>query len=579
MESDTKNTSAGSSTEAHSKSSVRVCQNCNNEFVIESDDSAFCEKMKVPSPTWCPECRMMRRFVWTSGRILYRQKFDSGEEGITFYPPGNPHKIYSQEKWWSDEWDPKSFGKEYDFKKSFFEQWLQLFREVPHPTLYTSHTTMINSPWCNGAADLKNCYLCFRSDFSENCAYTNTMAKNKECFDVAFTNDSELCYQAVMANKCYRAFWSQDCEDSQDIWFSRDLIGCSNCIGCINLRNKQYHILNQPYTKEEYAKKLEELNFGSLKNVNDFRARAEKLFLEYPRRQFHGRKNVNVTGDYIFNSKNVHDSYQVGNGENIRYGQLLKLGPSKDAYDYTIFGENSELIYESVWVGLTVNNIKFSFWNYHAHDLEYSFACHGSGNLFGCVGIRNSEYCILNKQYSKKDYQDLVGKIKKQMMEVPYIDSRKKEYRYGEYFPAEFSPWAYNETSAYEFFPISKEEAVSNGYVWRDSDAKEYEPATVSFADDIKDVTDEILGGILKCDDCGKNYRLVKMELDFYRRMDLPIPRQCPLCRDRVRFKQLNPIKIFSRKCAKCGKEIETSYAPDRQEIVYCESCYQSEVA
>ncbi|MCX6723454.1 MAG: hypothetical protein NT094_05360, partial [Candidatus Staskawiczbacteria bacterium] len=141
----------------------------------------------------------------------------------------------------------------------------------------------------------------------------------------------------------------------------------------------------------------------------------------------------------------------------------------------------------------------------------------------------------------------------------------------GEYFPAEFSPWAYNETSAYEFFPISKEEVINKGYIWRDSDSREYEPATVSVADDIKNITDEILNGILKCDDCGKNYKIIKMELEFYRRMNIPIPYKCPLCRDRTRFKQLNPIKIFLRNCAKCNKEIQTSYSPDRPEIIYCE--------
>jgi hypothetical protein len=28
----------------------------------------------------------------------------------------------------------------------------------------------------------------------------------------------------------------------------------------------------------------------------------------------------------------------------------------------------------------------------------------------------------------------------------------------------------------------------------------------------------------------------------------------------------------------KCNVEFETSYAPDRSEIVYCEKCYQQEV-
>ena len=97
--------------------------------------------------------------------------------------------------------------------------------------------------------------------------------------------------------------------------------------------------------------------------------------------------------------------------------------------------------------------------------------------------------------------------------------------------------------------------------------------------DHIRDAKDNILQAILKCDSCPKNYQIVPKELSFYRRFSIPVPRQCPLCRDRARIKRLNPIAIYDRACAKCGKEIKTSYAPERQEVVYCESCYQQEVA
>lgn len=96
--------------------------------------------------------------------------------------------------------------------------------------------------------------------------------------------------------------------------------------------------------------------------------------------------------------------------------------------------------------------------------------------------------------------------------------------------------------------------------------------------DHIKDVPDDILQAILKCARCGKNYRIIRMELDLYRRMNIPIPRKCPFCRDRARIALLNSIKIYNRTCAKCGTAIQTSYAPDRPEIVYCEVCYQTEV-
>jgi hypothetical protein len=164
------------------------------------------------------------------------------------------------------------------------------------------------------------------------------------------------------------------------------------------------------------------------------------------------------------------------------------------------------------------------------------------------------------------------------MAEVPYKDRLGREYRYGEYFPTDICPWKYNESLAYEFFPFSKEEALKRGFDWRESDAREYKDATVVVPDSIKDVSDDIMKGILKCENCGKNYQIIQMELDFYRRFTIPIPHQCPLCRDRGRVAKLNPIRIYDRTCAKCSKDIKTSYAPDRPEIVYCEECYNKEV-
>src|SRR3989344_3525366 len=560
-------------------SETKACQNCKSNFQIEPEDFKFYEKMQVPAPTFCPECRMIRRMAWMGYRILYKRKCDfTGEEMITVHHQDIPQKVYKQEVWWSDKWDPKDYGRDYDFSRSFFEQWLDLFRDVPLPALYTEYSSMINSEYCNAASTDRNCYLCFKCDGTEDSAYINTAVNLKNCFDVSYSFNTELSYESVNLTKCYRTFFSQDIEDSYDIWFSRDLMGCSNCIGSINLRNKNYHIFNDLYSKEEYEKLFFEYGFGSTRNISEFRKKAEDFMLKHPRKAFHGRKNINTTGDYIFNSKNVHDSYMVDGGENAKYVQLVKFAPLAWCWDYTMFGMNAEWIYDSTWVGINVSNIKFGFWNYNAHHLEYCFGCHGSGNLFGCVGIRKGEYCILNKQYSKEEYTQLVEKIKKQMMEMPYKDDLKREYKYGEYFPSEFGPWAYNESHAVEFFPLTKEEALEKGFLWRDFDPKEYSAATAKVPDNIKDTEDSILSAILKCENCGKNYQFAKMELDFHRKMNLPLPAECPLCRDQARVKQLNPIKIFDRKCDKCGENIKTSYSPDRPEIVYCEECYLKEI-
>ena len=94
---------------------------------------------------------------------------------------------------------------------------------------------------------------------------------------------------------------------------------------------------------------------------------------------------------------------------------------------------------------------------------------------------------------------------------------------------------------------------------------------------------------VFVCIECEKNYRIIADELSFYKRMQIPIPRTCPECRHTKRFKNRGPNKLWKRVCMcdkknhshgeeKCDVEFETSYSPDRPEIVYCEKCYQQEV-
>ncbi|OGI63304.1 hypothetical protein A2818_01610 [Candidatus Nomurabacteria bacterium RIFCSPHIGHO2_01_FULL_40_12] len=561
------------------ESENKICQNCKKDFIIEPDDFGFYEQMKVPPPLWCSHCRLLRRMAWYGYRILYKRKCNfTGENIITFYHPDLPFKVYKQDIWWSDKWDPKSYGRDYDFSRPFFKQFKELLNEVPKAALHTEYTTMINSEYCNSASYQKNGYLCFRHITGEDSAYTNGVLNSKDSLDVAYSADPELCYEIIDVRKCFQTFFSQDCENCQNVYFSRDLVNCSDCFGCTSLRNKNYCIFNEQLTRDEYQRRFKELDLGNVKNIQKFKKQAYALSLNYPRRATMGRNNTNVSGDYVYNSKNAHNVYCVSDSENIRYCQLFMKGGVHNCYDFTAFGSSSEWVYEATWTGLNTSNVKFSVWNYRNHDTEYTFGCHGCGYLFGCVGLRKAEYCIFNKQYTKEEYFPLVEKIKKQMNDMPFIDKRGLEHRYGGQIPIDLCPWAYNESTAYEFFPMNKEEAIAKGFTWRDPDQREYLPATTVVPDHIKDVTDDILQAILKCEACGKNYQIIPKELVFLRRFNLPIPNHCPLCRDRARIKQLNPMQTYNRKCDKCDMAIETSYASDRPEMVYCESCYKQEV-
>ena len=560
---------------------TKICQNCNKKFVIEPEDFDFYEKIKVPSPTFCPECRTIRRAVFFNQVNLYK-KTEAKENKKVFstYPEEANIKIYDHDYWWSDKWDPMDYGMDVDFKRPFLEQLKELNYSVPWPS--RDVRGMVNSDYCNGASYLKNCYLCFNIGDADNCQYCVGAKRAKDSLDVCLSKDSELCYEILESESIFQCFNCSDLKDCRNLRFCEECINCNDCFGCFNLRSKSYYIWNNAYTKEEYFKELSNINTGSTAEVKNIIGKLNELKLRLPRKHIHGTHNKDVSGDYIYDSKNSYNCFEVGGCENVRYSQNFTASVW-DSYDYTTWGENSELIYEVCDCGDNCRNIKFCFDSWPAmQDSEYCLGCHSSADLFGCVGLTKKQYCILNKQYTREEYEVLVPKIKKYMTDMPHVDSRGIKYAYGEFFPMEFSPLAYNETLAIEYFPKTKAEAVKQGYPWRDKNAGEHKITLKAsdLPDDIKEVTDNILKEVIQCDFCKNAFKIIGTELDFYRKYSIPLPRFCFNCRHTERRKKMNPLKLWHRHCMKegCTNEFETSYAPDRLEIIYCESCYQKEV-
>ncbi len=584
---------------------TRQCVNCRTQFTIESDDFGFYERIKVPPPTWCPECRMQRRLVWRNERSLYRRTCDAtGNNIVSIYPADKNVKVYDQKYWWSDAWDPLSFGREYDFSRTFFAQFKELISEVPLINVFNSNA--VNSEYCNFTVNHKNCYLVAAGWDNEDVNYSSRASFSKDSMDLFVCHKIELGYQNISCKNSYRLFYSMYSENCSDSAFLYDCNNCQSCFGCTNLRNKSYCIFNKQYTKEEYKEKLKELSLDSWAAVEEHKKTFQKLKAAAIHRYAHILKSENVIGDNIEQAKNCYYCFDLaGDAENSKYSHWGTYG-LKDSYDTGPgTGGKSELIYEAVSSGVQGMRLKFTVTAWYCTDSEYSFNCHSCRNIFGCVSLKNAEYCIFNKQYSKEEYEKLVPKIKAQMTELPYIDKAGRTYPYGEFFPIEISPFAYNETVAQDYVPITKEEALEKKYEWRDPEGKKIIPTKIAseLPDRLSEVSDSILNDVIgcahggKCNDmCTVAFKIIPQELQFYRRMGLPLPRLCPNCRYYERLRERNPLKLWHRKCmcdykvykntakhahhadGQCLNEFETSYAPERKEIVYCEQCYQAEV-
>lgn len=580
---------------------TKTCQNCKKSFIVEPEDFAFYEKMEVPPPSFCPDCRFQRRLAFRNERSLYKRTCDLCKKNIiSDFSPEKPYKVYCNPCWWSDEWDGLNFAQEYDQSRPFLEQFRELQLKVPYMALVVDYPTLINSEYVNYADNLKNCYLSFDTSQCDNVHYSKTVFGLKDSMECRMTGESELCYEDIDCGKSNRVFFSEACESCHDIYFSKNLTGCSSCFSCINLTNKQYHIFNQPYSREDYAKKLKEFRLHTFSGLEKAKAEAEKFWLGYPVKFAHARHNVSCTGDYIFHSKNAKMMYQARMVEEGKFTQFISM-PAKDVYDYTEWGKSAQRIYDSITVGMQADNIKFSHgcWE-NVMGIEYSMYVLSSSNVFGSIGLRKKSHCILNKQYTQEEFEKFRSHIIKDMHERPYVDANGRSFSYGEFFPYDLSLFDYNETTAMEYFPLSKEETVSRGLRWREPTFAEYQVTIREVPNSIHDVDETIVKEVLECMECKRPFRIIQAELQLLYQFELPLPRKCPECRHRERATKINQPNFYHRPCMcggtasqnglyenlanhphgadPCPNEFETSYVPERPEIVYCEVCYQSEI-
>ncbi len=572
------------------KPETKLCQNCKNEFVVETEDFNFYEKMKVPPPTFCPECRLIRRLARRNERTFHHQNCEKcNKKIIAIFAEDSGIHVYCSPCWWGDDWDAIDYGFEFDSSKNVFSQLNALYHNVPIMNLYGLYSTWVNTEYINMSAWQKNSYMVTYADYGENLIYGSFVNHSKDCVDNLMANHCELCYETINCNRCYNVFFSMDCESCHNVMFSKNCSGCNDCFGCANLNKKSYCIENIQYSKEEYEEKLTELYPSSRQKIEMGENLVNSIAYKYPQKFYHGWRNVGSSGDYLNDTKNTKNCFIGFEIEDSKFCNFV-TGKLTDAYDHSTFGQGSSLLYETLQSGDQNSNIKFSHWVItNCQNIEYSMFCVNSQDLFCCVGLRKKQYCILNKQYSKEEYYKLRENIINHMNSMPYIDKQGLIYKYGEFFPIETCPFAYNETTAQEFFPLTREEALKKGYSWREEKKRDYQ--VTKKIDDlpkiISEVQDNIVDEIINCEhngdcneQCTKAFKIVPAELQFYRRMNLPLPNLCLNCRHARRLKYRNPMKLWHRKCMKegCPNEFETSYDPSRPEIVYCERCYQQEV-
>ena len=505
---------------------------------------------------------------------MYKRKCDfSGQDIISMYPPNSPFKVYAQDVWWSDCWDGLEYGRDFDFSRPFFEQFRELQLEVPRLALVNKRSE--NAKFTNHAANNKNCYLSSCVFDSEDIYYSDWVVDHsRDLVDCSYMHEgSELCYETYYAWGAYWAFFSEFIKRCENVWFCYDCMHCKDCFLCTNVRNKQYCFENEQLSQEEYEKRVRDIFPLSASVLQEYRRRYS-VFKE--QRAIHPAvyqvQSVNSTGDLLFYCKNAKQCFDCIEMEDSH--QCVDTIQVKDSFGLYHVGW-AELMYESHAIANGYMCL-FCHFTYDNKNVTYCDGTQNSKNLFGCVGLNKKEYCIFNKQYDREEFERLSARIVEHMRKDG--SGGEATGSWGEFFPMEFSPFAYNQSRAPEYYPITKEMAKQKRIPWSDYESPPLDVPRVIAAKDlpehIADIPADVLGWAITCEVSGVPFQVIKKEYDFYKQLQLPVPRRHPNQRYLDRMAMRNPRKLWHRTCAKCQKGITTSYSPNRPEVVYCERCY-----
>ena len=228
----------------------KTCKNCNQEFIIEPDDFTFYAKIAVPPPTYCPDCRLQRRLAWRNDLTFYNRQCDLCKRKIiSLYHPAKKLTVYCNKCWWSDTWDPKSYGKDFDFSRSFFEQFRELQDTVPLLALFNDDGVgSVNCEYTQNVTFAKNNYMVSMSWKGENVMYSYHIdgPEGKDIVDdLDMFGYTQIVYDSVCLDHCYQCRNCYYSTGLADCNFCYDCKGCSDCFMCVNLRQKKYCILNK----------------------------------------------------------------------------------------------------------------------------------------------------------------------------------------------------------------------------------------------------------------------------------------------------------------------------------------------
>lgn len=415
------------------------------------------------------------------------------------------------------------YGRDFVWDRDFFVQLQELSSTVPCPSVLHIGNNE-NCDFCETAVHAKDAYLSsIVTHGSEKVLYSDVVrewCRNvlNSCY-VQYNSENIYCCLGIETS--YQIFYSRFINNSNNIWFSTNLIGCSECLFCNGLENKKFCIENRELEESEYRKQKSEILAKKSHFLSWYKNLINIKWTNY--------NSTNVSGSNIIESENVENGFVVMRMKNAR-NVLLWWGieVANNIYDHFLWGVIKDNI---VWVtncGGWSEHIYVSANIGFSNNIYYSIGLDSCSFCLWCVSLKNKQYCILNKQYTKEDWYTKVEEI---------FQGMEKNGTFGEFFPGYINPFYFNDTFGGLLSKnITENDAVQRGYLWRKENEKADIPAWLrqigtrdldtfqGFDQEGNWNIDASIVDSVIIDDRQDYYRIMPLELSFLQKYGLPIP-------------------------------------------------------
>ena len=587
----------------------RTCKRTGEEFAIYQGDIDLLHKIspnigntkfELPLPTLSPSARMRRRMMFRNERGLYhRTSFLSGKKIISLYHPDIIPNVVAWEEIYTDQYRASDWAQTYDATKRFWTQYEEIWKNIPRPGVININNT--NGEYNAFCSDNKNIYLCADTMRCEDALYCTTIKHITNGADLLNVWNGDYVVECVSSHdltKCFQVWYSESCYDCAYLATCKN---CTSCFLCTNISDKKNYILNKPASEEEIQQ------IKSLMKTVAWQAQLQQQFQALrdtqPRPAARIVNAEKSTGSVLSNSQNAFLCFDSHDLQDCRYCHVGEF--NSDAMDCTIFNPDATQVYEQVCGGRLQKSVCDTVCRQSSDTFcsEFVMNC---DHMLGCINMKDSSYCIFNKQYSKEEREALAQES---------IHKLETQGSWGEFFASSFSPFPYNDTVANDYFPIHTlvhtdgtkeiideqgtgvvallentfiakaeldlggEQKISIHRRTQDYEINIPQQAKVIPASElpksIDEVQDDICSCVILCEKTGRPYQITRTELKIYRALGINLPRLHYSIRHTQRIRRRPGKEFCLRTCSETGEEILSLYPADTTYPVYSQKVFE----